>query len=80
MGHHFRQRTVRTNIGGFTPQEFHFGDFTLDQSHYRLQRGTHFLRLEKLPMDLLILLVQRRGELVSREEIAESPLGQGRLC
>ncbi|MGA7767843.1 MAG: winged helix-turn-helix domain-containing protein [Candidatus Sulfotelmatobacter sp.] len=28
------------------------------------------MRLEKLPMELLILLVQRRGELVSREEIA----------
>jgi Tol biopolymer transport system component/DNA-binding winged helix-turn-helix (wHTH) protein len=62
--------------GIFTPQEFHFGDFTLDQSNYRLQRGTHFLRLEKLPMDLLILLVQRRGELVSREEIAESLWGK----
>jgi Tol biopolymer transport system component/DNA-binding winged helix-turn-helix (wHTH) protein len=55
---------------GFTLQEFHFGDFTLDQSRYRLQRGTHLLRLEKLPMELLILLVQRRGDLVSREEIA----------
>jgi DNA-binding winged helix-turn-helix (wHTH) protein len=55
---------------GFTPQEFHFGDFTLDQSRYRLQRGTRLLRLEKLPMELLILLVQRPGELVSREEIA----------
>ena len=62
--------------GGFTPQEFHFGDYTLDQSNYRLQRGAHFLRLEKLPMDLLILLVQRRGELVSREEIAESLWGK----
>jgi TolB-like protein/DNA-binding winged helix-turn-helix (wHTH) protein/Flp pilus assembly protein TadD len=28
------------------------------------------LRLEKLPMELLIFLVQRQGELVSREEIA----------
>lgn len=51
-------------------QEFQFGEFTLDESRYRLQRGTRFLRLEKLPMELLILLVQRRGELVSRQEIA----------
>ncbi len=51
--------------------EFQFGDFTLDQSRYRLQRGERLLRLEKLPMELLILLVQRRGELVSRAEIAE---------
>ena len=54
-----------------TAQQFHFGDFTLDQSRYRLQRGAHLLRLEKIPMELLILLIQRRGELVSREEIAE---------
>ena len=61
---------VRKYPGGFTAQEFHFEDFTLDQSRYRLQQGTRFLRLEKLPMELLIFLVQRRGELVSREEIA----------
>jgi len=51
-------------------QKFHFGEFTLDESSYRLQRGDRFLRLEKVPMELLILLVQRPGELVSREEIA----------
>ena len=53
-----------------TPQQFHFGDFTLDQSSYRLQKGDRVLRLEKLPMELLILLLQRHGELISREEIA----------
>jgi TolB-like protein/DNA-binding winged helix-turn-helix (wHTH) protein/Flp pilus assembly protein TadD len=67
---------VRACGGGFTAQEFHFGDFTLDQSRFRLQRGAHLLRLEKLPMELLILLVQRRGELVSREEIAERLWGK----
>jgi TolB-like protein/DNA-binding winged helix-turn-helix (wHTH) protein/Flp pilus assembly protein TadD len=35
------------------------------------------LRLEKLPMELLILLLQRRGELVYREEIAECLWGKG---
>ena len=69
MGHHFRDARQEIS-GGFTPQEFHFGDFTLNESSYRLQRGERPLRLEKLPMELLILLVQRRGELVSREEIA----------
>lgn len=57
-------------MGAVTAQEFHFADFTLDQSRYRLQQGERILRLEKLPMELLILLVERRGELVSREEIA----------
>ena len=58
------------------PGEFHFGEFTLDQSRYRLQRGDRLLRLEKRPMELLILLVERRGELVSRDEIAEKLWGK----
>src|SRR5437660_8318108 len=75
MAHHFRNARQEMS-GGSTAQEFHFGEFTLDQSRYRLQRGAHFLRLEKIPMELLILLVQRRGELVSREEIAERLWGK----
>ena len=62
--------------GRLTAGEFHFGEFTLDQSSYRLQRGERFLRLEKIPMELLILLAQRQGELVSREEIAERLWGK----
>src|SRR5882762_11671117 len=58
------------------PQKYQFGDFTLDQACYRLQRGERLLRLEKLPMELLILLVERRGELVSREDIAERLWGK----
>jgi TolB-like protein/DNA-binding winged helix-turn-helix (wHTH) protein len=57
-------------------QEFHFGDFTLDQARFRLQRAGRLVRLEKRPMELLILLVERRGELVSREEIAERLWGK----
>jgi TolB-like protein/DNA-binding winged helix-turn-helix (wHTH) protein/Flp pilus assembly protein TadD len=60
----------------FTAQELHFGDFRLDQSSYQLRQGERLLRLEKLPMDLLIYLVQRRGELVSRDEIAERLWGK----
>src|ERR1700745_3701292 len=58
-------------LGAGTAQVFHFGDFTLDQSRYRLQRGERILRLEKQPMELLFLLVERRGELVTREEVAD---------
>ena len=53
-----------------TAQVFQFGDFTLDRSRYRLLRGERILRLEKQPMELLFLLVERRGELVTREEVA----------
>ena len=56
--------------------ELQFGDFTLDQAGYRLHRGDRLLRLEKLPMELLILLVERHGELVSREEIVKRLWGE----
>ncbi len=58
-------------MGAGTAQVFHFGDFTLDQSRYRLQRGERILRLEKQPMELLFLLVERGGELVTREDVAD---------
>ena len=76
LGHHLQRRTSRPSVGAFTAQEFHFADFTLDHSRYRLQRGEDILRLEKRPMELLILLVERRGELVSREDIAERLWGK----
>src|SRR5882762_11874631 len=76
MLRHHLSDLPRKDCGGLTAQEFHFGDFTLDQSSYRLQRGGRVLRLEKLPMEMLILLIERRGELVSREEIVERLWGK----
>ena len=52
-------------------QAFHFREFTLDQSRYLLQRGERIVRLERRPVELLLLLVERNGELVSREEISQ---------
>ena len=48
---------------------FRFGDFELDLAAYQLRKDGRAVRLERRPMDLLILLVQRAGELVAREEI-----------
>ena len=52
-------------------QTLRFGQFRLDVSSYELRRGARPVRLERQPMDLLILLVTRRGELISRSEIIE---------
>jgi TolB-like protein/DNA-binding winged helix-turn-helix (wHTH) protein/Flp pilus assembly protein TadD len=41
----------------------------LDLRRYELRRGNTVLKLEKIPMELLILLVERRDQLVGREEI-----------
>ena len=41
----------------------------LDLRRYELRRGSSVLKLEKIPMELLILLVERRDQLLGREEI-----------
>ena len=44
-----------------------FRDFELDLGAYELRRLGRAVRLERQPMDLLILLVERRRQLVSRK-------------
>ena len=56
---------------------FRFGAFELDLAVYELRRLGRRVRLGRQPMDLLILLVQRRRELVSRGEIVELLWGHG---
>src|SRR6266404_9880115 len=50
--------------------------FELDTVRYELRRGERVLRLEKIPMELLILLAERKDELVSRREIIEKLWGK----
>src|SRR5258707_9094595 len=50
--------------------------FQLDLAGYQLFEDGHKVRLERQPMELLILLVGRRGQLVTREEIAEKFWGR----
>src|SRR3974390_932633 len=44
--------------------------FRLDRDGYQLLDGNSAVRLERQPMELLILLAERRGQLVTRDEIA----------
>ena len=53
-----------------------FRDFELDVAAYELRRNGHRVRLERQPMELLILLVARRGQLVSRSEIVDTLWGK----
>ena len=51
-------------------QATRFGeDFELDLHPRRLRRGSHVLKLERIPLEILILLLENRGEIVSREKI-----------
>jgi DNA-binding winged helix-turn-helix (wHTH) protein/tetratricopeptide (TPR) repeat protein len=45
------------------------GDVELDLGRYELRLGGRRVKLEKKSMELLIFLVQRRGQLVSRQDI-----------
>ena len=50
--------------------------FELDLRAYELRRAGKALKLERIPMELLVLLVERKGELVSRDQIVESIWGK----
>ncbi len=52
-------------------ETFRFRDFELDVAGYELRRQGRPIRLERQPMDLLILLVQHRRQLVSRTDIVD---------
>ena len=53
-----------------------FEDFELDLRAYQVRRAGRTLKLERIPMEVLFLLVDRRGQLVTREEIIEKLWGK----
>jgi DNA-binding winged helix-turn-helix (wHTH) protein/predicted Zn-dependent protease len=53
-----------------------FEDFELDLRAYQLRRSGRTLKLERIPMEVLYLLAERRGQLVTREEIIEKLWGK----
>lgn len=52
-------------------QVFDFGEFHLDCEGLELSRYGRGLKVERKPLELLMLLVRRQGDLVTRAEIAE---------
>ncbi|HWZ75769.1 MAG TPA: winged helix-turn-helix domain-containing protein [Candidatus Sulfotelmatobacter sp.] len=53
-----------------------FEDFELDLRAYQVRRSGRTLKLERIPMEVLLLLAERRGQLVTREEIIEKLWGK----
>jgi DNA-binding response OmpR family regulator len=51
-------------------------DFELNARAYELRRAGRPLKLERIPMELLLLLVEHHGQLVSREQIIERIWGK----
>ena len=53
-----------------------FGEFELDPANFQLHKAGRPIRLERIPMEVLLLLVERRGQLVLRREIVEIVWGK----
>lgn len=53
-----------------------FGRFVLDFGRYQLYRSGRPVRLEGLPLQLLMLLIENRSQLVTRERIAAELWGK----
>jgi TolB-like protein/DNA-binding winged helix-turn-helix (wHTH) protein/tetratricopeptide (TPR) repeat protein len=51
-------------------------DFELDVTGRRLRRGGHRLKLERIPLEILVLLLEHSGEVVTRDAIVTRVWGQ----
>src|SRR5271170_2525605 len=51
--------------------------YEVDLRPRRLRRGSHVLKLERIPFEILLLLLERRDEIVTRDEIVSRVWGQG---
>jgi eukaryotic-like serine/threonine-protein kinase len=61
-------------MSSFSPKalRYRFGPLELDPAEGSLSRGGSRVKLQDLPFRLLVLLVQRPGELVTREEVRQA--------
>jgi DNA-binding winged helix-turn-helix (wHTH) protein len=57
-------------------KQVYFGEFLLDFGRHQLMRGERQIKLEFQPLQLLMFLVENRGQLVTREQIADALWGK----
>jgi TolB-like protein/Tfp pilus assembly protein PilF len=55
---------------------FRFDTFELDRENFQLRSSGQCVRLQKVPLELLLLLADREGQLVTRSEITERIWGK----
>ena len=68
--------TISSMLERTPSQVLEFGEFVLDVAAYELRKRGRTIKLERRPMDLLIFLVDRRGQLVTRDDIVERLWGR----
>src|SRR5277367_4163674 len=72
-----RRISVLAGAGKMDSERIEFGRFVLDLGQYELTCAGKPVHIERIPMDLLILLVREDGRLVGREEIIKKLWGKG---
>src|ERR1700722_17264202 len=69
---------VASEPAGVEQQPIRFGEgYELDLRPRRLRRGSHVLKLERIPFEILLLLLEHRDEIVTRDQIVSRVWGQG---
>jgi TolB-like protein/DNA-binding winged helix-turn-helix (wHTH) protein len=59
-----------------SPAAYKFDEFELDSARFELRRHGKPLKLERIPLELLILLAEKNGSVVTREEIVDRLWGK----
>ncbi|MBI1787450.1 MAG: winged helix-turn-helix transcriptional regulator [Acidobacteria bacterium] len=53
-----------------------FGPYRIDERQHQLLLGKQSLKIEKIPLEILMMLIRERDRVVSREEIADKVWGR----
>jgi len=53
-----------------------FGAFEVEPANFQLRRSGRAVRIERIPMELLLILIEKEGKLVNRSEIVERIWGK----
>lgn len=56
-----------------------FGDFQVDPKTHNLFENGRPVKIERIPLEILLVLIRRRGSVVSRQEIADAVWGAGKF-
>ncbi|HET6176594.1 MAG TPA: winged helix-turn-helix domain-containing protein, partial [Candidatus Sulfotelmatobacter sp.] len=66
-----------TSLGAISSSRLRFGKgYELDVGAYELRRAGRALKLPHIPMELLLLLIEQRGNVVTRDQIIERIWGK----
>jgi TolB-like protein/DNA-binding winged helix-turn-helix (wHTH) protein len=62
---------------GLREKSIRFGDCELNASAFELRRGRRTVKLERIPVQVLLMLIEQHGKVVTREAIADHIWGKG---